>query len=87
MVAPYWNKAPQVGLIVEMIRRDLSLEYISELLAFYDQCNGKVPEIDKCFMQLFIDPNLDNIHSSANKDDIEYALSWCRRLDGAGTLE
>ncbi len=87
LVAPYWNKTPQIGLIVEMIRQDLSLEYMSELLAFYDRCNGNIPDIDKCFMQIFIDPNLDNTSQSANKDDIEYALSWCRRPDGTGELK
>lgn len=87
MIAPYWNKTPQIGLIVEMIRQDSSLEYMSELLAFYDRCNGKIPDIDKCFMQIFIDPNLDNTSQSTSKDDIEYALSWCRRPDGTGELK
>jgi len=81
MVARYWNKTPQIGLIVEMIRQDLSLQYMSELLVFYDRCNGKIPDIDKCFMQVFVDPNLDNSHASVNPEDIEYALCWCRRPD------
>ena len=56
IVAPYWNKTPQMGLIVEMIRQDLSLEYMSELLAFYDRCNGKIPDIDKCCL-LYTSPS------------------------------
>lgn len=84
LVSPYWDKTPQIGLIVEMIKQDLSLEYMSDLLGFYDRCNGKIPDIDKCFMQVFINPNSDRGNQDANESDIEYALRWCRRPDGTG---
>ena len=68
-----------------MTRRGLSLEFMADLLAFYDKLNGKIPDIDKCFMELFINPNLDT--PNVNKDDIEYALTWCRRPDRTGQIK